>query len=687
MDLLQRAQFLLQECNDIISSLEAWRACNSTLEVDGLQKMTSTLLAEQKFLEKVAATPAEEIKAVQITSTNVPYLKSLVWALIQSRNPVAINKSFTYSLDPYTVIEPSEKFKAFNPPVQQQQQQQARNKHQQSRNGNATETTQTTTKGKRSVMKLTTSKPLSTALKNEQWFQVKVDVVADHGMSWLRINAGSSWSLIHEFAGMEDFSDEEEYEDEDEDEDNEESGSGSEQCEDDVDTDTQLSSQGRPLSRGKPVHVSKDTHADMVLLTRSLVLAADQNRLHYRHRPEVSLRFASVLPEDDNYDALKDMIEKSVKIGKKAQSRKSGKIHDFPVPVIFGPLAPEPITSKGQDQNSNEDGNESVEKNEGDSANSTISTEFLQSTASVVATTSIDQRFSPFSIPMVVDDMNLFSKTLNLDITTLMALSSFLCHTIRPDPKLFKSPPLILQAQQENDHPLLPLLSKVFEGRERLVMTRVAATRFMSILKIIGGPEEQWRGAVMLHDPLSEECECLDETKQEDKKRQIRERWVRGSDWAREYGLFDQGPPHIEIVEDSLDEDDIFEEVANEGNIKDDEDDKSDEDSENGSASGSSSALDVDDMSAKPSSGTTSTMRMRQRKELNMTELHAKIFLSGYERQQTTITANMVGFRTVTRDGLLPKDISVWFHSPRSLAEAKLPSGYVVKGGELHSLK
>lgn len=53
MDLLQRAQFLLQECNTIITSLEAWRACNSTLEVDGLQKMTSTLLAEQKFLEKV----------------------------------------------------------------------------------------------------------------------------------------------------------------------------------------------------------------------------------------------------------------------------------------------------------------------------------------------------------------------------------------------------------------------------------------------------------------------------------------------------------------------------------------------------------------------------------------------------------------------------------------------------------
>ena len=52
MDLLQRAQELLQECNDTVASLEEWKTANPTLEVDGLQKMTSALHAEQKFLEK-----------------------------------------------------------------------------------------------------------------------------------------------------------------------------------------------------------------------------------------------------------------------------------------------------------------------------------------------------------------------------------------------------------------------------------------------------------------------------------------------------------------------------------------------------------------------------------------------------------------------------------------------------------
>lgn len=53
MELLQRAQSLLQECNDIAASLDQWKQQNPTLDVDGLQAMTSVLLAEQKFLTKV----------------------------------------------------------------------------------------------------------------------------------------------------------------------------------------------------------------------------------------------------------------------------------------------------------------------------------------------------------------------------------------------------------------------------------------------------------------------------------------------------------------------------------------------------------------------------------------------------------------------------------------------------------
>lgn len=53
IELLEKAQSLLSECNDIVDMLDGWKTCNPTLNVDGLQKMTSTLLAEQKFLEKV----------------------------------------------------------------------------------------------------------------------------------------------------------------------------------------------------------------------------------------------------------------------------------------------------------------------------------------------------------------------------------------------------------------------------------------------------------------------------------------------------------------------------------------------------------------------------------------------------------------------------------------------------------
>ncbi|KAG0041504.1 hypothetical protein BGZ83_001721 [Gryganskiella cystojenkinii] len=602
---------------------------------------------------QVASTPAEEIKAVQITSTNIPYLKSLVWALIQSKDPVAINKSFTYTLDPFTVIEPSEKFKVFSSPSTTGTTPSGR--HRRSSDSN-----------KGPIMKLTTSKPLG--LKNEQRFQVKVDVVADHGKSWLRINAGSAWSLVHEFAGMEDDSDDEQESDSESNDDDDHASNGI--------TGSQHERKQRRI--GKPIHVSKDTHADMVLLTRSLVLAADQNRLHYIHRPEVTLRFAGISSEEENL-ALSEMIQKSVRIGKKALSLDNGEIHDFSVPVIFGSLAPEQVHLQQEEagdccnnNDDDEDGNCIV------AAAGTGCLELIKSAAAVISTTPQDPHFAPsFSIPMVVDDMGLFSETLNLDITTLMALSSFLCHTIRPDPGLFTSPPLILQAQQEHDGPLLPLLAKVFlsasgSGRQRrLVMTRVAATRFRSILKVIGGPEEQWRGEVLIHDPQEGSYDQLMSKEDLEKKsRRIRERWVRGSDWARQYGLFQDGPPRIEIIEDipQEEEDDHNDSVCDEGN--DFEDDSTVIEDDNDLSSLTSSTL------------TTATMRMRKRKELNMTELHCKIFLSGYETRRTTITANMVGFRTVTRNGLVPKEISVWFHSPRSLAEAKLPKDFVVKGGE-----
>ncbi|KAG0011687.1 hypothetical protein BGZ81_002045 [Podila clonocystis] len=544
IELLEKAQSLLSECNDIVNILEEWKTCNPTLKVDGLQKMTSTLLAEQKFLEKVAVTSAEDIKAVQITSSNVPYLKSLVAALVKSRNPVAVRKTFSYSLDPFTVIEPSEKFKAL-----------PANRH----------------KGGPAIAKLTSSSanptPLSSKLKNLQSFHVKVDLVADHGKSWLRINAGSSWSLIHEFAGMEDDdSDEEDQENKD-----------------DQDQDNQTQREGSPL---KPVHVSKDTHPDLAVLVRSLVLAADQNRLHYFHRPLITVHFAGIQAGENMQ--LEEMIYKSVRVAKVASSIEDGSFHQFPVECVLGPI------------------------------------EVPSDLSLADSTPPMDAAFDPFLIPVDVDDMAYFTPTLHLDITTLMALCSILCHTVRPNPDLFTSPPLMLQAQQEHETPLLPLLAKIFHGRDRLVMSRAAATRFKAILSVIGGPEEQWRGSVIIHDPLEEGTADKDEDA-------IRKRWQKGSDWACQYGVFATGPPRIDVIED-LDTRELPKEDEGKGDMT--------------------------------------------RREQNMTDLHTKIFITGHNARLTTLTANLVGYRTVIRMHEVPEDISIWFHAPRSLAEAKLPDGH-----------
>lgn len=587
------------------------------------------------IIQQVASTPADEIKPAQMGASNVPYLKSLVAALVNSVNPVAVNKMFKYMLDPYTVIEPSEKFRALpllTTPIKPQ--------GKQHRQQGQLSSKASTGKPGPNIMKLSTSEPLSTSLTNELTFQVKIDLVADHGKSWLRINAGSVKTLVHEYAGMEDDSDdEEEVSEESQDEDDDANDGGRHG------STTQAYSRGRRHAI-KPIRVSKDTHADMVLLTRSLVLAADQNRLHYTHRPQVTLQFAGILPEESI--PLEEMIQKSVRTGSVAQSIEDGTVELFPVNVHFGPF---------------------------DSEATTIS----------ASTTPMDETLAPFSIPQSIDDMVLFSKTLHLDITTLMALSSFLCHTIRPDPTLFTSPPLVLQAQQEHDQPLLPLFAKIFEGRERLVMTRTAATRFKAILSVIGGSEEKWRGRVMIHDPR-EAARPASRTSAsstavpgedgeiggEEDEIGIRERWIRGSDWAKQYGLFASGPPRVEVIEDILDPASIetikISEATTATKTTTEEAELEVDEEAEGSYRPGSPSWSMSAPSTMPGSPTAGM----KRKDINMNELHSKIFLTASNARSTIITANALGYRTVTRTGQVPSEMSVWFHGARSLAEAKL---------------
>ncbi|KAG0335450.1 hypothetical protein BG004_008441 [Podila humilis] len=595
IDLSEKAHSLLSDCNGITTLLEEWKARNPTLNVDGLQKLTSTLLAEQKFLQKVSDTAAEDIKAVQITSSNVPYLKALVYALVASKNPVAVRKVFSYALDQFTAIDATEKFSALP-----------------STKGHGGP------KGSRQTIAQlpdpsAAPSPVPLAIKNIQSRRVKVDLVADHGKSWLCINAGSAWSLIHEFAGMEDDSDLEEEEDDYDDDNNSEN--------DTEEGGQRTLDKGQVHGRGnmtqRPIHVSRDTHPDMTLFVRSLVLAADQNRLHYFHRPIISVRFAGIQPHENTQ--LEEMIYKSIRVGRVASSiADDSSVHAFPVHCVLGSM--EPLTD--------------------------IST-MSKSTAA------LDASFEPFRIPVEVDDMTLFSPTLHLDITTMMALSSYLCHTIYPDPSRFNSPPLILQAKQERESPLLPLLAKVMNGRERLVISRAAASRFKSILSVIGGPEEQWRGAVLIHDPQQKE-ETLEKKGNED---EIKARWRQGSDWARQYNIFSNGPPRIEVIED---EDTITTTTAT-LSLSESEDVKEDNDNDGN--------ISTNTEAAEP------LAKVTRREKMKIADLHTKIFMTGYRERFTTLTANLAGFRSVVKTHHVPEDISIWFHSPRSLAEAKLLGG------------
>lgn len=92
-------------------------------------------------------------------------------------------------------------------------------------------------------------------------------------------------------------------------------------------------------------------------------------------------------------------------------------------------------------------------------------------------------------------DYYYLTSILNLDITTLLAMVSDITFRFNEiSLNAFDSKPLKVQYQSEKTKPMLPILRKMFRGKQ-LVTTYAAFTKFKKIVDTIGGPFEQQRAA------------------------------------------------------------------------------------------------------------------------------------------------------------------------------------------------
>ena len=103
------------------------------------------------------------------------------------------------------------------------------------------------------------------------------------------------------------------------------------------------------------------------------------------------------------------------------------------------------------------------------------------------------------------------TSTLNLDVTTLIAMVSDISHRFKQIPIVaFESIPLKMQYEMEAKSPILPILSQIFNGK-KLVCCQAAFEKFESIVSTIGGPFERARAKLLFpDDTFGSPCEQID---------------------------------------------------------------------------------------------------------------------------------------------------------------------------------
>lgn len=100
------------------------------------------------------------------------------------------------------------------------------------------------------------------------------------------------------------------------------------------------------------------------------------------------------------------------------------------------------------------------------------------------------------SAEMSLDDPSIHDvRRVNLDITTLFALVSNLCHGHCE--LVFQEKILTQQATEERSHPLLPELLNFLIGKQ-LFVCKTALSDFQTILSTVGGPLEKQRALTLL---------------------------------------------------------------------------------------------------------------------------------------------------------------------------------------------
>ena len=99
-----------------------------------------------------------------------------------------------------------------------------------------------------------------------------------------------------------------------------------------------------------------------------------------------------------------------------------------------------------------------------------------------------------------LDGYHYLTNTVNLDVTTLIAMVSDISHRFATIPaEAFDSKPLVMQRAMEANSQILPALSKIFKGR-KLVCCLAAFEKFREIVSTIGGPFEQSRAKYLFPD-------------------------------------------------------------------------------------------------------------------------------------------------------------------------------------------
>ncbi|TPX70582.1 hypothetical protein SpCBS45565_g01671 [Spizellomyces sp. 'palustris'] len=264
---------------------------------------------------------------------------------------------------------------------------------------------------------------------------IRVDIVAQKGQQWIKVKA----SALKGFQN--DLCDEEEEESEEE-ENSPRSSNG--------DSKNTLEANGRTVLDGFSPTLPIYQQA------KRLLMAAEQNSLHYQ-TPTVVMKFVGKEEVDMRIqDTLRSMGILVEIHGDNANLN----------PKELGKTYDDSEVRNGQPSDASFTNREPL------SFNNEASVSRLQTDATLH--------------PGIAD-------TLNLDVTTLIALVTDIAHRLDTIPvAALDIPSLQLQASQESKRPLLPTLRDMFQTR-CLVTTSTALRKFVDILKVLGGPTEQLR--------------------------------------------------------------------------------------------------------------------------------------------------------------------------------------------------